>query len=121
MQVWLTRHAGDFVPFGYWSDLEFNVGIACICMPSLRVVLRRYFPTFGLASTHHEGSVSGPDMTAASAARPVTLTQSSVTGKMNLNMNLTLKSFRSSTRHVKGDDASDQVELCEYNTVVEPK
>ncbi|EXJ56453.1 hypothetical protein A1O7_06797 [Cladophialophora yegresii CBS 114405] len=103
----------DFVPFGYWSDLEFNVGIACICMPSLRVVLRRYFPRCGLTSTHRDGSVSGPDMAAARPV-PVTLTQSS-TGKVNG------KSFRTSNRPVKGDGASDQVELCDYTAVAEPK
>ncbi|OQV03581.1 hypothetical protein CLAIMM_08606 isoform 1 [Cladophialophora immunda] len=99
----------DFVPFGYWSDLEFNVGIACICMPSLRVVLRRYFPNFGLATTDRdrEYALSGPNM----AAAPGPVTQSSL-GKANL------KSFRSSTRRVTADDASDQVELCTYNVTV---
>ncbi|KAJ9615037.1 hypothetical protein H2200_001111 [Cladophialophora chaetospira] len=100
----------DFVPFGYWSDLELNVGIACICMPSLRVVLRRYFPSCGIATTNKDGSASGPDM----AARPVTLTQSSAS-KGNK------KAFMPSSRRVTSDAASDQVELCDYHFTVETK
>jgi len=100
----------DLVPFGYWSDLEFNVGIACICMPSVRVVLRRYFPGCGITSTNRDTAGSGPDMN----ARRVNLTES------NTGRNLT--SFKSSTRHnVAKDDSSDQVELCTYNVAVETK
>ncbi|KAJ9629141.1 hypothetical protein H2204_008930 [Knufia peltigerae] len=92
----------DFVPLGYFSDLEFNVGIACICMPSVRVVLRRYFPGCGISTTNRERTASDHDI----QARRVNLTDTS-NGK-------NFKSFISS-RHVARDDSSDQVELCEYN------
>jgi hypothetical protein len=46
--------AGDYIPVGYWSDLELNIGIACFCMPAMRVVIRKYFPHCGLASTAHD-------------------------------------------------------------------
>ncbi|KIW39114.1 uncharacterized protein PV06_08922 [Exophiala oligosperma] len=94
--------AWDFVPLGYFSDLEFNVGIACICMPSVRVVLRRYFPGCGISTTNRERTASDHDI----QARRVNLTDTS-NGK-------NFKSFISS-RHVARDDSSDQVELCEYN------
>ncbi|KAK5232368.1 hypothetical protein LTR99_010524 [Exophiala xenobiotica] len=102
----------DFVPIGYWSDLEFNIGIACICMPSVRVVLRRYFPGCGISSSNRDAVGSGPDMNVN--ARRVNLTDSS-TGR-------NLKSFRSPARHmVTKDDSSDQLELCTYNAAIETR
>jgi hypothetical protein len=34
----------DFLNVGVWSTVEINVGIICICMPSLRLFLVRLFP-----------------------------------------------------------------------------
>ena len=102
----LIHWTGDYIPFGYFSDLEFNIGIACICMPSVRVVLRRYFPSCGLATTDHSASGHDPEM----AIRRVNFPSESKS-----------KSLRSFSRHVTGDASSDQVELCEYNTPSEPK
>ncbi|KAF2498993.1 hypothetical protein BU16DRAFT_559023 [Lophium mytilinum] len=34
----------DYVPGSYWSTIEFDVGIICACMPSLRALVLRYFP-----------------------------------------------------------------------------
>jgi hypothetical protein len=44
----------DYIPLAYYSDLELNIGVACFCMPAARVVLRRYFPNCGLATTGHD-------------------------------------------------------------------
>ncbi|KIW12140.1 hypothetical protein PV08_09415 [Exophiala spinifera] len=95
----------DFVPLGYFSDLEFNVGIACICMPSVRVVLRHYFPGCGLSTTNRDRTASDHDV----QARRVNLTDTSNGRK--------LKSFVSSRGAVR-DDSSDQVELFQYNPTV---
>lgn len=42
---------GDFLPVGYWSVIEVNVGLLCICLPSIRLLLVRIFPTI-MGSTH---------------------------------------------------------------------
>lgn len=41
----------DYVNVAIWSDVEVNVGIICVCMPSLRLLLTRLFPkVFGGSS-----------------------------------------------------------------------
>jgi hypothetical protein len=44
----------DYIPLAYFSDLELNIGVACFCMPAVRVVIRRYFPNCGIATTSHD-------------------------------------------------------------------
>lgn len=34
----------DFTDVGIWSDIEINVSIICVCLPSLRLLLVRIFP-----------------------------------------------------------------------------
>lgn len=34
----------EFFDVAMWSDIEVNVGLICICMPSLRLLLVRLFP-----------------------------------------------------------------------------
>jgi len=36
----------DYIAIGYWSTIEINVGIICACMPSIRLLLLRFFPRF---------------------------------------------------------------------------
>lgn len=97
-----NKSIGDYVPFGYWSDLEFNIGIACICMPSLRIVLRRYFPGCGFGSTEEDYNVDGD---AATANRKVDLTK----GLSSLTQ-------RYSVRPTTSDRESDSVELVYQGT-----
>jgi len=92
---------GDYVPFGYFTDLEFNIGIACICMPSVRVVMRRYFPNCGMATTEGN-SVTAPSNQPAPRLVKVPAKTFS-------------KTARSSNRGVTADTSSDQVELCSYD------
>ncbi|KLJ12295.1 hypothetical protein EMPG_12638 [Blastomyces silverae] len=59
----------DYVEMGYWSTIEIHVGIICACMPAMRSLLRRIFPsffsytqhqksgTFGNGSSHEESAV----------------------------------------------------------------
>ena len=35
---------GDWYGLGIWSIVEVDVGIICVCMPSLLVILRRMLP-----------------------------------------------------------------------------
>lgn len=43
----------DNVPAAYWSTLEAFVSIICCCLPAIRALLRRVFPTcFGSTDQH---------------------------------------------------------------------
>ncbi|KJZ68931.1 hypothetical protein HIM_11674 [Hirsutella minnesotensis 3608] len=39
-----TNPTRDFFEIGLWSMIEINVGIMCVCLPSLRLLLARLFP-----------------------------------------------------------------------------
>ncbi|PHH72014.1 hypothetical protein CDD80_4829 [Ophiocordyceps camponoti-rufipedis] len=39
-----TNPTWDFFDVGIWSTVEINVGIMCVCMPSLRLLLMRLIP-----------------------------------------------------------------------------
>ncbi|KAJ5174937.1 uncharacterized protein N7482_000814 [Penicillium canariense] len=40
-----TNPTWDNAPGGYWSVIEVNVGLFCLCMPSMRSLLGRLFPS----------------------------------------------------------------------------
>ncbi|KAG8424065.1 hypothetical protein J3458_000899 [Metarhizium acridum] len=42
-----TNPTWDFFEVSMWSTIEINVGIWCVCLPSLRLLLVRLFPTLG--------------------------------------------------------------------------
>ncbi len=44
---------------GMWSTIEVNVGIICICMPTLRLVLVRLFPALATSSNGYQQSSAG--------------------------------------------------------------
>ena len=44
----------DNYPVALWSTIEMNVGIMCICMPTLRLMLVRFFPKLGGGCTSQE-------------------------------------------------------------------
>ena len=47
---------GDNVPLGYWSTIEVHVGILCACLPAIRTVLRKVWPSvFGGDQTYATG------------------------------------------------------------------
>ncbi|RDA89813.1 hypothetical protein CP533_0872 [Ophiocordyceps camponoti-saundersi (nom. inval.)] len=41
----------DLFDVGIWSTVEINVGIMCVCMPSLRLLLVHLFPTLSTSSS----------------------------------------------------------------------
>lgn len=45
----------DSVPASYWTVVELNCGILCACLPTLRPLLRRIFPSL----SHSSGGDSG--------------------------------------------------------------
>lgn len=51
---------GDYVEIGYWSTIECHVGVVCACLPAIRSLLRRVFPTaFGdTTQGNSKGSMS---------------------------------------------------------------
>ncbi|KAL2361572.1 hypothetical protein RJZ56_005529 [Blastomyces dermatitidis] len=65
----------DYVEMGYWSTIEIHVGIICACMPAMRSLLRRLFPsffsytqhqksgTFGNSSSHEESAIRNSQRT----------------------------------------------------------
>ncbi|RVX66017.1 hypothetical protein B0A52_10104 [Exophiala mesophila] len=97
-----TNPPYDYIPLGYWSDLELNIGIACLCMPSARVIIRRYFPNCRLATTAHDSR--SDEYVRASQIRN------------DISSSGVSKLPRSVTRSgVIKDSSSDQVELFSVN------
>ncbi len=45
----------DNFPVSLWSTVEINVGIICTCMPTLRLLLVRLFPSLGANSSYAKG------------------------------------------------------------------
>jgi hypothetical protein len=57
----LTTFSPDDINSGFWSIIEINVGVICICLPPLRALLSHHVPFFGRSRTHVTGSNSnGP-------------------------------------------------------------
>ncbi|KAJ6443568.1 NmrA family transcriptional regulator [Purpureocillium lavendulum] len=55
-----TNTTWDQFPTSYWSAVELNVSVCCACMPSMRLILVRMFPTM-LGSSRdrlHESPIS---------------------------------------------------------------
>ncbi|KAF2502651.1 hypothetical protein BU16DRAFT_554699 [Lophium mytilinum] len=42
----------DYVPIGYWSTIEVHIGIICACLPALRALQFRIFPSTAHASQY---------------------------------------------------------------------
>lgn len=104
LHIQFTYHlifTGDYIPFGYFTDLEFNIGIACICMPSIRVVVRRYFPNCGLATTEGSSMIGPNHQPAPRLVR--------IPGKNHS------RSTKTSNHRVTADTSSDRVELYAYD------
>lgn len=61
--LYVAVHATDVtwqnIGVGEWSAVEVNVGIVCACLPTLRPVLGRIFPSI-LASSHVVSHTGGP-------------------------------------------------------------
>lgn len=53
----LTIVIGDAFSTCYWSIIELNVAIYCVCMPNLRLLLLRLFPRIVGTSDTHSASV----------------------------------------------------------------
>ncbi|EEH10178.1 CFEM domain-containing protein [Histoplasma capsulatum G186AR] len=49
----------DYVEMGYWSTIEVHVGIICACMPAIRSLLRRLFPSFFSYTQHQKSGTFG--------------------------------------------------------------
>ncbi|PGH35242.1 hypothetical protein GX50_01938 [[Emmonsia] crescens] len=49
----------DYVEMGYWSTIEIHVGIICACMPAMRSLFRRIFPSFFSYTQHQKSGTFG--------------------------------------------------------------
>lgn len=64
----------DFYEVGIWSTVEINVGIICVCMPTLRLLLVRLFPRLlGTTQKYYAryGSQSNRTMSRKRQSRPM--------------------------------------------------
>lgn len=57
LMLLLTIAIGDAYSTCYWSIIELNVAIYCVCMPNLRLLLLRLFPGIVGSSGTHSTSV----------------------------------------------------------------
>jgi hypothetical protein len=37
----------DYVELGYWTNIEIYVGVICVCLPSIRPLVLKWFPSIG--------------------------------------------------------------------------
>jgi hypothetical protein len=60
---------GDYVPLGYWSGVEVNVGVICACLPAIRSLIVRACP--GIFDSTVQGSrmTEGASKSALSASQ----------------------------------------------------
>lgn len=80
-----TNPTWDNVPVSQWSTVEINVGIICVCMPSIRLLLVRLFPkVFGttMHSTHgyhrsnsHNQSLAITSLNTSQSSKPSKLSE----------------------------------------------
>ncbi|ETN45870.1 uncharacterized protein HMPREF1541_00051 [Cyphellophora europaea CBS 101466] len=112
----------DYIPLAYFSDLELNIGIACFCMPAARVVIRRFFPNCGIATTGHDSVENKPTNSRINHAGPLRdrgYSLSDSAGSVLTGSEPTAKVPKKvSTRRPPQDEDSDQVELVPYGQEV---
>ncbi|KND89041.1 hypothetical protein TOPH_06339 [Tolypocladium ophioglossoides CBS 100239] len=61
----------DFFDVGIWSTVEINVGIICVCLPSLRLLLVRLFPCLlGTTQRYYTRYASGANRSTGWQSRP---------------------------------------------------
>jgi hypothetical protein len=95
----------DNFPVSLWSTVEINVGIMCTCMPTLRLILVRLFPTLGgssYAKGYYNTGGAGTGGAHVSGSRMTRTSQ-----KRTLVGNLTGRSDHTAT--VQPGDSSDTV------------
>ncbi|KAH6684559.1 hypothetical protein B0J14DRAFT_465132, partial [Halenospora varia] len=96
-----------------WSSVEINVGIICVCMPSLRVLLVRLFPKM-LGSTQHASNKNYLNNSHSHMGGNISVNKSHGKSKSNggLNGSGIMKSETYTVQYgTKGDRDSDEVEL----------
>ena len=42
-----NSHLEDYVELGYWTNIEIYAGIICVCLPSIRPLVLKWFPSTG--------------------------------------------------------------------------
>ncbi|OCK81388.1 hypothetical protein K432DRAFT_351109 [Lepidopterella palustris CBS 459.81] len=53
-----TNVTWDYVPIGYWSTIEVDIGVICACLPALRALQVRLFPSTRSASHYYNPAAS---------------------------------------------------------------
>jgi len=76
-----TTH--DNVAAAYWSSVELNTGIICACMPTIRPIIAKIFPTWlGTAPRRSAADTTPPYQSHQGGARSIQLTTSSTIDEM---------------------------------------
>lgn len=89
----------DNFPVSLWSTVEINVGIMCTCMPTLRLLLVRLFPTLGSGSSYgkayHYNSGAGGQMPSS---------------RMHISQRHGMTNLTSTSNHAASVEANSSVE-----------
>lgn len=107
----------DYVNVAIWSDVEVNVGIICICMPSLRLLLTRLFPkVFGGSSNasyvNYSNSNSRSRTGGSRKHAPVTPNSASYSGNhRNYSTPIQMKTFVYENREASQSGDVDEKDL----------
>ncbi|KAH6949724.1 hypothetical protein BKA56DRAFT_565174 [Ilyonectria sp. MPI-CAGE-AT-0026] len=94
----------DAYPTCYWSIIELNIAIYCVCMPNLRLLLLRLFPRIvGTSGTHSTGVQNRPSASRVrmSRANDPADHNSSADDIPTLQQHFQLKGFSSTTELVE--------------------
>lgn len=67
----LTPCSEDIVDLCLWSAIELDIGVVCPCLPSFRLLIRRFFPSAG------GSSAAQYEMEPTSGMKSVTVTRKS--------------------------------------------
>jgi hypothetical protein len=60
---------GDYVNIGYWSTIEVDVGVICACLPSIRNLLAKVFPS--VLSTRNASGAKTPHYSQTRSAQSI--------------------------------------------------
>lgn len=60
----------DFYEVGLWSTVEINVGIICVCLPSVRLLLARLFPRIMGTTKRYYASATGRSVSKRASKAP---------------------------------------------------
>ncbi|KAF5679394.1 integral membrane protein PTH11 [Fusarium heterosporum] len=92
----------------YWSDIEINVAIWCVCMPDLRMVIRQVFPSL-------RSSLGSND--APKGSNPTSGKQGRSTNSSSYHTHENIYKAKPAQRHGDDEPSSSTADLVELSTL----